>query len=99
MAARDRRSSYAGKSRICPPPQGGIPWGALLLGGSLAFLGLTAFTSDSEPKRQYCGACGRASPGKDHGGRSHATRPHYSVGRISTSESALWSSGQKAGRG
>ena len=46
-------------SNSVPPAQGGIPWGTLLLGG-LAFAGLVALAADSEPKRRYCGACGRA---------------------------------------
>jgi hypothetical protein len=51
---------HAQIANVPPPPQGGIPWGTLLLGGGLALLGLGALTSDSEPKKRYCGACGRA---------------------------------------
>jgi hypothetical protein len=42
-----------------PPPKGEVPWAALLFGG-LAFVGLVALTSDSEPNKRYCGACGRS---------------------------------------
>jgi|HubBroStandDraft_6_1064221.scaffolds.fasta_scaffold80563_2 hypothetical protein len=60
-----------------PPAQDGIPWGALLLGG-LAFVGLVALTSDSEPKKRYCGACGRAGHQRKNcpytGARAHFSR-------------------------
>ena len=62
---------------LAPPTQVGIPWGALLLGG-VAFAGLVALTSDSEPKKRYCGACGRAGHNRTNcpytGQRCHFSR-------------------------
>lgn len=43
-----------------PAMQDGLPWGKILTGGALAILGLVVLTSDSEPKKRYCGACDRA---------------------------------------
>lgn len=41
------------------PAQSQIPWGAILIGGGLALVGLFALTSDNESKKRYCGAFGR----------------------------------------
>jgi hypothetical protein len=47
------------------PAQGEIPWGALLLGG-LAVVGLVALTSEGEPKKRYCCACGRVGHNRNN---------------------------------
>lgn len=68
---------YAHTVNHVTPPQGGIPWGALLLGG-LAFVGLVALTPNDEPKKRYCGACGRAGHNRSKcpysGPRAHFSR-------------------------
>jgi hypothetical protein len=43
---------------VVPPAQGGIPWGAPLLGG-LTLVAMVVLASDNQPKKRCCGACGR----------------------------------------